>query len=70
MNIHAVKGHKVKYIGTDDHQVNLGGCDDPRHKLIVGEIYSVDHTEIHSWHTRVCLEGHEGKFNSVSFEDA
>lgn len=69
MNIYAEKGHKVRYTGANDHQVRWGGCDDPRPLLTEGEVYSVDHTEVHSMHTKVCLEGYEGKFNSVSFDD-
>lgn len=70
MNIHATYGHRVKYTGCDDKQVAWGGCDDPRGRLTVGGTYIVDHTEVHSQHTKVHLVGVGGRFNSVCFEDA
>jgi len=30
MNIYAPKGTFVRYVGTDDYQVNWGGNSDPR----------------------------------------
>lgn len=63
------KQSKVKYIGADDDQIKWGNNDDPRKILIVGEIYIVSHTEIHSWHTKLYLKGIQGKFNSVCFEE-
>jgi hypothetical protein len=70
MNIYAKRGHKVVYLGASDSQVAWGQCDDPRGTLTEGEVYTVDHTEVHSWHTKVYLEGHEGKaFPSAAFDD-
>lgn len=70
MNINAKHGDKVVYIGSTDSQVNWGASDDPRGKLARGNQYVVDETEIHTWHTKVRLVGIEGRFPSVSFEDA
>lgn len=61
-------GDIVKYIGTDDNQVNWGANTDPRGILIEGDRYYVDKVEIHSYHTKLHLRGINGKFNSVSFE--
>lgn len=69
MDIYAKKGAKVKYVGTCDEAVKWGSNTDPRGLLSEGEIYTVDHTEVHTWHTKVYLEGVDGKFNSTAFED-
>lgn len=68
MNIYADNGTKVKYVGVNDDQVNWGSCDDPRKDLTEGAEYLVDRTEVHSWHTKVVLQGFEGKYPSVAFE--
>jgi hypothetical protein len=60
---------KVRYTGASQEQINWGGCDDPRPILKVGEIYDVEKIYIHSWHTKIQLIGHTGKFNSVCFEE-
>jgi hypothetical protein len=70
MDIYAKRGHKVRYMGSSVEQVRWGGNDDPSEVLKEGEIYEVDHTEVHSYHTKVFLVGVEGRFNSASFEDA
>lgn len=64
MNIKAQKGHKVVYTGASEDQASFAGCTDPRSVLTEGAEYTVDHTEPHSWHTKVVLEGVAGKFNS------
>ena len=69
MNIYAQYGYKVRYIGTSDEQVRWGGCDDPRLVLNEGEVYTVDHTEVHSYHTKVCLVEAVGRFPSVAFRE-
>jgi hypothetical protein len=69
-NIEAEKGDKVIYTGASDEQVRWGGCDDPRGILEEGKEYVINHTEIHSWHTKVYLEGMEDKrFPSSAFEN-
>ena len=61
----------VRFTGCDEHQVRFGGCDDPNGLLNVGETYSVEHREIHTWHTKVVLRAFPTKwFNSVCFESA
>ena len=60
---------KVKYVGASLSQIRWGGNDDSRGVLTVGKIYEVVDKEIHSWHTKYTLKGHEDKkFNSVCFE--
>ena len=69
-NINAVKGDKVVYTGTTDNQIRWVRCDDPRSVLVEGEEYTIDHTEVYSWHTKVCLEGMEDKrFPSTAFQN-
>ena len=70
MNIYAEEGTKVKYIGASDSQVRWGSNDDPRNCLIEGQLYTIDHTEVHSYHTKIYLkEFPDLKFNSCSFND-
>ena len=60
---------KVTYIGATEEQINWGGNDDPREILEIDKQYTVDHKEIHSWHTKIYLvEFPEHKFNSICFE--
>ena len=47
-------------------QLNFGHCDDTRKYLEVGKIYEGE-KEVHSWHTKIIIEGH--CFNSVCFEE-
>ena len=64
---------RVRYIGASDDQVRWGDNNDPRGILIEGQVYQVVAEEVHSWHTKLTLAGHEKlRFNSVSFkpEDA
>lgn len=61
---------RLKYIGATDEQVKWGNNDDPRGRLIEGEFYEVADKEVRSFHTKISLVGHEGKFNSVCFEDS
>jgi hypothetical protein len=62
-------GQKVKYIGTSDEQVRWGSNDDPRGRLHVGEVYTVSMVEVHTYHTKIDLEGWPGKrFNSCFLE--
>lgn len=60
---------RIVYIGATDDQVNWGSCADPRPVLSIGNIYEIDHEEIHTWHTEYFLRGYEGGFNSVCFEE-
>lgn len=68
MNIHSPYGTIIKFIGASDDQVKWGSNDDPRDFLILNETYTIDHTEIHGYHTKVILkEFPNEKFNSVHF---
>lgn len=49
-------------------QIRWGDNDDPGKYLTVGNIYKVRDVEIHSYHSKVFLEGIEAKFNTVSFK--
>ena len=64
------EGDEVRYIGASDTQVKWGGNDDPRLVLSEGETYTISDVDVHSWHTKIELEGIAGRFNSVSFEGA
>lgn len=61
-------GERVRYVGASDTQVNWGGCDDPRLLMEDGDEFILEDVEVHSYHTKVRLEGVEGQFNSVCFE--
>jgi hypothetical protein len=61
-------GDEVVYEGASDSQVAWGGNDDPRKVLLYGGVYVLRTVEVHSWHTKVELEGIIGKFNSVCFK--
>jgi hypothetical protein len=68
MPINAAPGTKVMFRQSNRDQVRWGGNDDPALVCYTGGIYTVDHTEIHSQHTKVYLKEFPGKkFNSVSF---
>jgi hypothetical protein len=70
MNIYAKKGTKVIPIFENG---NIAGGYDSDKKYAMeflkeGEFYTVDYTEVSSWHTDVFLEEFPGKkFNSVHF---
>ncbi len=62
-------GDKVRYIGSSDMKyARWGSCDDPRDLLKVGDIFTVTAVEVHHWHTKISIQGCDGKFNSVCFE--
>jgi len=66
MNIYAPKGTKIKFVNRDYR--NWGSCDDPNKFLNIDQIYTIDHTEPHSWHTKVYLqEFPDNKFNTIHF---
>ena len=60
---------KVKFIGCSDDQHNWGGHTGNYKELIVGNVYTIDKIEVHSWHTKYWLSGIEGSFNSVCFNE-
>ena len=63
------KGDKVIFLGCSEEQKNWGGNDDPLSAgLTIGGQYIISRVEIHSWHTKIWIEGFkEKKFNSVCF---
>lgn len=68
MNIYALEGHKVRLIHTDM------GYEYQRERvkqyLKLGQVYTVDYTEVHSASTEVYLkEAPDVAFNSTCFED-
>lgn len=70
MNIHAQKGDKVF---TTRETINWGYDSDAQkanQHLKVDVMYTVDHTEVSGWSTKVFLEEFPGiYFNSVHFKD-
>ena len=61
---------EVEFIGASDAQVKWGEGDDPRPLLEVGQIYTVDDTQEHTWHKLYFLEGFAGGFNSACFKES
>jgi hypothetical protein len=61
---------KLVYTGATDAQVRWGGNSDPRGVLIEGRAYTLEHLDVHTWHTKIKLVGIDGWFNSACFEDA
>lgn len=67
MNIHAKKGTKVRYTGKNGYDADLQQANQ---YLVVGEIYTVENTNVSGWSTSVLLqEIHKQRFNSVHFEE-
>lgn len=71
MDIYARSGHKVLVTvegmnsGYEHHKETA------KKYLVVGKTYTVDHTDVSSWHTDVYLQEIPGiAFNSVHFIDA
>ncbi len=62
-------GDKVRYNGATDEQAHWGACSDPRETLREGEVYELERVEVHTWHTKIWLVGHDCNrgFNSASF---
>lgn len=64
-------GGKVRYIGCSEDQVHWGSNVHPDLYLTKGEAYRVARVEVHTWHTKVWVDGPLGMcgpFNSVCFE--
>lgn len=69
MNIYAKEGDKIVFLGSDEEVNKWGSCDNPNDLLVIGDTYTVDHTEVHSWYTKVFLKEVGGGFNSVLFDN-
>lgn len=67
MNIPRLSGMKVRYTGKNGYEYDHERA--RRARLVVGEIYTVEHMEIGRCHTDVYLEHVDGWFNSVIFDD-
>ena len=69
MNIYAEHGDKVKFSVPDaGYSYNREQC---KKHLELGKVYTIDYTEVISYHTDVYLVEIPGiAFNSVNFEDA
>ena len=67
MNIYASRGTKVRYTGENgyDHE----HIDIQTMGVSVGDILTVERTEVGSWKTYVYFEELDGGYNSVMFED-
>lgn len=69
MDIYAPQGTKVRVDNHNKIAVRWGSNDDPSLYLDIGKEYTVDHTEVHSQHTKVILmEFPTKKFNSSHFD--
>jgi hypothetical protein len=67
IDIYSEKGTKVVCVNQSKDTANWGSNSNPE-LLEIGKVYTVDHTEIHSWHTKVYLVELPGyKFNSSHF---
>jgi len=67
MNIYAVNGHKVRFLGKNGYDYEL---EQAMKVLEVNKEYTVERTEVHDWSTTVYLiEVPNVGFNSVQFED-
>lgn len=63
-----VSGARVRCISVDEVQSRWGNCDNAHEHLTVGNEYTVEKVDVHSWHTKVFLKEIPGKaFNSVQF---
>jgi len=62
-------GDTVVYVGAIDEQVHWGaGNSDPRNILTLNTHYIIESVDVHTWHTKLTLQGISGRFNSVHFE--
>ena len=69
MDIYSKKGTKVICVNKSMDAAKWGANDSPE-CLLIGGVYSVDHTEVHSYHTKVYLKEFSGKkFSSIHFEN-
>jgi len=63
------KGTGVRFTGVEcKEQIQWGNHTNPDGILEKGETYVISKYEIHSWHTRVYLDGVDGYFNALWFE--
>ena len=60
-NLHSVQS-ACDFVG-----INSIITDNPDDILERGESYTVERTEVHTAHTKISVEGYNGKFNSICF---
>lgn len=65
MDIESSAGTRVRFLNENGHD----GQRTAAKVLSTTEIYTVSHIEIYSWHSTVFLEGVQGGFNTVMFEN-
>ena len=61
------EGDFVNFIGCSKEQINWGNNSDPTNILTLGKSYKISKVDIHKSHTKLSLEGIDGRFNSVCF---
>jgi hypothetical protein len=62
-------GEKVKCVNVSESIQDFGLGDGIVSSLRVGNEYTVNDVESHSWHTLVWLDGVDGSFNDCLFEN-
>ena len=68
IDIYNTKSRKIRCVKNDDDV--WGGGGENHHILEIGEEYTLEDVEVHSWHTIIYLEEFPNvKFNSVAFEE-
>ena len=60
----------VVFLGFCAQQLRWGSYTGDHSKLKVGADYTLVSEDVHSWHTKVYLEGRDGSFNSVCFRES
>lgn len=67
MNIYAKQGNKVRCV---KRECGFNDCNPNNNPLVVGEVYTVNYTNVGGWNTSVYLEEFPNmSFNSILFED-
>lgn len=62
------EGDSVLFTIATEDQIKWGNNEDPRLHLELNKEYVVSKVEVHTWHTKVYLEGFDNlPFNSVHF---
>jgi hypothetical protein len=60
---------RVICVNVDEDVANWGGNTNPKGILTVGKKYTIIDEDVHSWHTKVYLDGFpDMAFNSCHFE--
>lgn len=62
-------GDVVKCVDVAEFTQRYGGSSGKLSDIAVGSSYTVTDVEVHSWHTKLTLDGVPGQFNSCLFEE-